>query len=104
MCMCDSSDGVKSAFTIREAINELEGEFLLLEPQAMDEAIVGLVSAFGKEPVVCYDRDKVVEILMRDGMSDEEAEEFFDFNIAGAYMGDATPVFITQTATLLSRV
>lgn len=101
--MCESSDGVNSAFSIREAINELEGEFLLLEPQAMDEAIVGLVAAFGKEPVVCYDREKVIEILMRDGMSDEEAEEFFDFNIAGAYMGDATPVFITQTATLLSR-
>ena len=68
----------------------------------MDGAIVGLVSAFCKKPVVCYDRDKVVEILMRVGMRDEEAE-FFDFNIAGAYMGDATPVFITQPATLLSR-
>lgn len=89
---------------IRAAINELEGEFLLIEPAAMDEAIVGLVSGFGKEPVVCYDRDKVIEILMRDdGMDEEEAEEFFSFNIEGAYLGDATPMFITKAETLISR-
>jgi hypothetical protein len=68
----------------------------------MDAAIVGLVSAFGKEPVVCYDREKVIEILMEDGMDEEEAEEFFSFNIEGAYVGEATPMFISSTQTLLA--
>jgi hypothetical protein len=87
---------------IRAAINEVEGTFLLLEPASMDAAIVGLVSGFGKEPVVCYDRDKVIEILMQDGMDEEEAEEFFSFNIEGAYMGAETPMFISTTQTLLA--
>ncbi|KVP75111.1 hypothetical protein [Burkholderia ubonensis] len=88
---------------IRAALNEIEGTFLLIEPVAMDDAIVGLVSGCGKEPVVCYDRAKVIEILMKDGMDAEEAEEFFSVNIEGAYMGEGTPMFIESTKNLLER-
>ncbi|KVP16952.1 hypothetical protein [Burkholderia ubonensis] len=88
---------------IRAAINELDGTFLFLEPSAMDAAIVGLVSGCGKEPVVCYDREKVIQVLMeRDGMDRDEAEEFFSFNIEGAYVGEATPMFIESTQSLLA--
>jgi hypothetical protein len=31
----------------------------------------------------------------RDGMEYEEAEEFFDFNVIGASMGEGTPCFAT---------
>ena len=43
---------------------------------------------------VINDRSKVIDILMRD-MSHEDAEEFFEFNIQCAYVGDRTPVFAT---------
>ncbi len=46
------------------------------------------------ESVVAYDKEAILEILMRD-MSEEEAIEYFDFNIIGAYVGDKTPVFVT---------
>lgn len=89
---------------IRAAIDELDGTFLFLEPAAMDAAIVGLVSGCGKEPVVCYDRDKVIQVLMeQDGMAREEAEEFFSFNIEGAHLGDGTPMFISTTQALLAH-
>lgn len=90
--------------TVRAAINEIDGTFLLLEPSTMDAAIAGLVSAGGKAPVVCYDRDLVVDILMKDGMDRDEAEEFFSFNIEGAYMGDATPVYLTSAKNLIDQV
>jgi hypothetical protein len=87
---------------VRAAIDAMEGSFLLLEP-AMDVAIVGLVSDAGRQQVVCYDRDKVIEVLMeRDGMERDEAGEFFDFNIEGAYVGPETPMFISSTQTLLA--
>ena len=36
-----------------------------------------------------------VEIFMkRDGMSGEEAVEWMDFNVTGAYVGEQTPEFI----------
>jgi len=39
------------------------------------------------------DREKCIEILMED-MSEEEAEEYFEFNVQGSYVGETTPAFI----------
>tara|TARA_B110000285_G_C14710438_1_gene417534 strand:- start:101 stop:376 length:276 start_codon:yes stop_codon:yes gene_type:complete len=48
-----------------------------------------------EKPRIVYHADKCIEILQtRDGMSDEEAEEFFDFNVTGAYVGPQTPLFV----------
>ena len=42
-----------------------------------------------------YDYGKCVQILMqRDGMTEEDAEEFMDFNVTGAWVGKGTPVFL----------
>jgi hypothetical protein len=37
--------------------------------------------------------NKYLEILAQD-MSMDEAIEFFDFNVLGAWVGDSTPIFI----------
>lgn len=93
----------QNASSVRAAINGLDGTFMLLEPAEMDAALAGLVAAGGKPPVTCYDRDLVIDILMRDGMDRDDAEEFFSFNIEGAYMGEGTPVYLTSTKTLLNN-
>jgi hypothetical protein len=50
---------------------------------------------------VIYDEDKCIQILMeRDGMTDEEAIEFFEFNVVGAYVGEYTPVYVRLGSTL----
>lgn len=75
-------------------ISELSPEALLCD--GFDEAIIGLATRIGMELVVAYDIEKIIGVLMRrDGMSYEEALEFYEFNIVGAWMGDFTPVFIT---------
>lgn len=87
--------------TIRDYLNELEQDFILLEPAYYDEAIVGLTEGAGNCSAICYDRTKVIELLMsKDGMDRDEAEDFFDFNIAGAYVGEASPVFLTPVSEL----
>ena len=93
-----------NAATVRAAINQIEGSFMLLEPADMDAAIVGLAAAPGGSSVTCYDRDLVVDILMKDGMDRDEAEEFFSFNIEGAYMGEETPVYLTSAKSLMDQV
>jgi hypothetical protein len=61
-----------------------------------EDAIVGLGQQFTNEFVV-YDRSKCIEILMyRDGMTEEEAEEYFEVNVVGAWVGKGTPVFVRQ--------
>jgi len=59
-----------------------------------DDAIIGVATRFGMSPVVAYDYNKIIEILVQGGCSHEEAVEFFDFNIIGAWIGPYTPVFI----------
>lgn len=73
---------------------EWDTELLFLSDAEFDEAIIGVAERIGQGPVVAYDTTKLVEILSR-SMSVDEAYEFFDYNILGAYVGDKTPLFIT---------
>jgi hypothetical protein len=81
--------------SIREKILELAGEEQLMFADGFDDAIVGVVERFGQEAVVLYDRTKYLDILMRGGMTEEEAGEWFSFNVIGAWVGDLTPAFAT---------
>jgi hypothetical protein len=79
---------------IREWVWEWNEEALLAD--GFEDAIVGMCERAGAMPVVAYDRYECIRILMdRDGMTDEEAIEYFNFNVAGAYVGEGTPVFLT---------
>ena len=70
-------------------------ELMLVD--GFEAAIVGIAEGCGRSPVVVYDREKCVAILMeRDGMDRGEAEEFFDFNVSGVYVGPGTPVFLVK--------
>ena len=76
----------------REWISDILGDEALLA-DGMDEAIVGIAQRFGLDPVPAYSRNKIIEILSLE-MTEDEAEEYFEFNIAGAWVGEGTPVFI----------
>lgn len=67
-----------------------EAECLLAD--GFDEAVVGI--SFGVTPKTIYSVHKIVEILMEEGMEWEDAVEHFSYNIAGAYVGEKTPIFI----------
>ena len=64
----------------------------LLTADGFDKAIVGVVHRMNTM-AICYDKNKVIEILMED-MSYEDAIEYFEFNIAGAWVGESTPFFL----------
>jgi hypothetical protein len=55
---------------------------------------MGFVSIAGKD-VALYDREKAIQIILQGDMDYEEAEEFFDYNVQGAYVGEKTPAFAT---------
>ena len=81
----------------REEIEEINPEALLCD--GFDEAIIGMAERINLGPVVAYSVDKIIGTLMsRDEMSYEDAYEYYNFNIVGAWMGDNTPVFITTEA------
>ena len=78
----------------RAKLQDFEETVLLMEPDTYDDAILGLAERAGGLMCVAYDRQRVIEILMSDGMDRDEAEEYFEFNVVSAYMGEGTPVFI----------
>jgi hypothetical protein len=67
----------------------------LLKADGFDEEILGVIQRMGIQ-AICYDQDKVIDILMGDGMTYEEAVEYFEFNIAGAWVGESTPFFLQK--------
>ena len=107
---------------IREWIAGHNDEAMMAD--GFEDAIIGICGRFGANPVVAYDRDKCIEILAKDMAEDSddppetvitddvwgvtiytvcpfskeayaEAEEYFEFNVIGAYVGENTPVFVT---------
>lgn len=61
-------------------------------------ALIGIGQQFNKVLAV-YDLDECIAILVDGGMSYEEACEYMDFNVLGAWVGDHTPVFVRRTPT-----
>jgi hypothetical protein len=80
--------------TIRELLSDIDDELLLMD--GFDDCIIGICHSFGGEPVVAYDYEKVIAQLQSHGMTYEEAVEYHEFNQAGAYVGELTPVFIVR--------
>ena len=72
-----------------------DGPAIFLEPEMFDDAIIGIAERVGEQPLVAYDRCRCIDILQADMKCErEEAEEFFEYNTANAWMGDGTPIFI----------
>jgi hypothetical protein len=78
----------------REALNDYLndlGEPLLLM-DGFDEAFIGISQRINEPLLAVYSYDKMVDLLMtRDGMEDEDAMEFIEYNCIGAWGGERTP-------------
>lgn len=74
-------------------IGEINPDALLLD--GFDDAIIGLAERINLGPVVAYNVEKILQIMIeRDGMTYEDAYEYYEYNIRGAWMGENSPVFI----------
>ena len=91
----------------REEIAEINEEALIID--GFDSAIIGMAERINLGPVVAYDEEKIIDILVAqmslddtEGMTEDEIEgekyimaiEHFEYNIKGAWLGENTPVFI----------
>ena len=72
----------------------LDDEQDIMLADGLDEAFIGITE--DEPPRAVYDSQKVISILIRDGMTYDEAQEFFSFNIAGAHIGPQTPIWINR--------
>lgn len=76
---------------MKDKILEWFPEEDLLFADGFDDAIIGIEEATFR---IIYSIDKCINILMeRDGMSDEDATEFFNYNVSTAWVGEKTPIW-----------
>ena len=60
-----------------------------------DKAFLGVFDRVGQPTVFVYDYHKCVELLMISrNISNEDAEEYMQFNVVGAWVGTGTPAFL----------
>jgi hypothetical protein len=59
----------------------------------LKEAFIGIGYQFHL-PVAIYSQKKAIQCLEKQGMSELEAIEYYDYNIAGSYVGENTPIFL----------
>ena len=85
--------------------NELKEQLLemgleeVVVMEGYDDCVIGVLERFGTEPVILYDRDRVIDKLMADGLTPEEAVEFYEYNQLGSWVGDRTPGFLVKLPT-----
>lgn len=80
----------------REKIEEIissavgdDNETLLAD--CLDDGFLGVTD----DGVAVYSKEKCVRALMKqDGLTDEEAIEYLEYNTFSAYVGEMTPMFI----------
>lgn len=82
--------------TIVEAM-EYAAEHGSLRIEDFDGCIIGVAERCSQQPLLVYDREKLISVLVsRDKMSREEAEEYIDYNVGGAWHGPGTPLIMTK--------
>lgn len=69
------------------------GEAVLLD--GLDDAILGIAEQHaGVGPLVAYSMSKIIECYESQGMSYEEAVEFFSHNCQCLSVGEGTPIIV----------
>ena len=88
---------------IVEVLTEENPEAIIYD--GMDDALIGIYRGIVhgqngsyEESIAVYSYVSFIETYIeRDGMSEEEAIEFFDFNVAGGWLGEHQPIVIDDT-------
>ena len=75
--------------TMIDKILEWFPEEEILKADGFDDAIIGIEETSMR---LIYSISKCIEILSKD-MTEEEAIEYFEFNVNGAYVGEKTPIW-----------
>ncbi len=80
--------------TVDDLIDTLD-EAVVLEPRALwDKAVIGVAYRADGMRVLAYSAHLCLAALVADGMSEQEAMDWFYFNVNCAWTGPGTPVFI----------
>jgi len=70
---------------------QLEDHECLLA-DGFDDAVIGIT--FGVQAKAVYSVNECLHILVKEGMEMDDAVEHFEYNVAGGYVGEKTPIWV----------
>lgn len=75
-----------------------------LHADGFDAALIGYAQVWDVDGHIrqkaVYNSDQCIQILIdRDGMTPEEAVEYFEYNVTGSYVGPYTPIFVYESSS-----
>jgi len=73
-----------------EALKEAYPETEFLIADGFDDAVIGYHQ---RSERLIYSIKKCIDILIAEGMSQEDALDYFYYNVEGAYVGEKTPIW-----------
>jgi hypothetical protein len=69
----------------------------------LESALIGVGHQYTKKPLYIYSARKIIEKLMKDGMTHEEAMEYYGFNTQCLWVGEGTPIIIDDISVDLKE-
>lgn len=79
---------------ILQRLSEINPEAVILDD--FQDALIGYTenSFFSNSAV--YDFEKCISLLIERGLPLNDAVEYFEFNVLGAYFGNNSPIFVSM--------
>lgn len=71
---------------------EVLAEEECLTADGFDAALVGCT--YGANVVAVYDIQRMIDVLVNEGMEHDDAVEFLEYNVVSAYLGEKTPLYV----------
>ena len=69
----------------------------MLKIDGHDNAVVGVSFTWRNQrqvQLLVYDAEIIRDNLVKEGMTPDEAREYIEYNIEGAYVGEGTPILV----------
>ena len=76
----------------KEHLMEVLAEEECLTADGFDAALVGCT--YGANVVAVYDIQRMIDVLVNEGMEHDDAVEFLEYNVVSAYLGEKTPLYV----------
>ena len=78
---------------IQKYLEDIGEQALLMD--GFEHAIIGFSQRINEPLLAVYSFEEMVKTcIFRDGMTDEEAEEYIEFNCISAWVGEQTPIIV----------
>ena len=99
--LSEATEGEKVySIVFRRYLEDCNEKAMLLTDK-FSSALVGVAHEFNKSLAI-YDSVKVISCLMvNENMTEDEARDYFEYNIKGNYSGEGTPLFLDSVNDIL---